>query len=215
MKRRSLLILGTAGAIYSTNALAFKLGDITNALSGGSGSADEIKRLLFAAAKADAQMNYYFQVALNNKKAAVAYQAAVDGITVDNIEDEYEKLNKLKDETKITDKDLSKFTASDETNAALAAGNAFGSVALINYAFVLPKIKSGIDALKSNPLNFGLAQALLLAITAIPKAMTTINELIVTSTKIAESNSVPLKSQTEIAELSKEMGGTTDISALP
>jgi hypothetical protein len=215
MQRRSLFILGIAGAMYSTNSLAFKLGNITDALSGGGGSADEIKRLLAAAAKADAQMNYYFQVALKNKKAAVAYQAAVDGITVDNIEDEYEKLNELKDETRITDSDLNKFTASDETNAALAAGNAFGSVALINYAFLLPKIKSGIDEIKSSPTNLGLAQALLLAITAIPKAMTTINELIVTSSKIAESNSVPLKSQTEIAELSKEMGGTTDLSALP
>ena len=211
MKRRTLLILGAGTALYGTNGMAFKLGGLT----GGGNSTDDIKRLLTAAAKADAKMHYHFSIALGKKDDAQRYNGIAESLTVDTVEDDYEKLNELKDETPLTENELGAFQPSEEANAALAAGNAMGSIALINYTLVLPKIKSGIDSIKSNPLNFGLAQTLMLATQAIPKAMTTLTAMITTSNKMAASNSIPLKSKDEVAQLSKDMGGTVDTSALP
>jgi len=214
-RRKICGILGVVGSLVAVKpALAFKLPSVGG---GGGGDVDvgSIKKLLAAAAKADAQMTAYFLTAIGKKEEADKFSAAAQAMSEDTVGKEYDKLNDLKDEHPVKADDLENFKPSKEANEALAAGNAMGSVALINYILVLPQIKSGIDAIKSNPMNLGLVSTLTQAISAIPKGITTITKMVQTSRAIAKKNEIPVKSKEDIAKLSESIGGSADTSGLP
>lgn len=209
------------GVVVSGPALAFSHNKLLGGGSSSGGSADvgSIKKLLAAAAKADAQMNSYFLIALGRKEEADKFSAAAQAMSEDTVDTEYDKLNELKDEHPMKADDLENFKPSKETDEALAAGHAMGSVALMNYAFVLPKLANGINAIKSNPIvlmvNTGLVSTLANAITAVPKGISTITEMVKVSNAISEKNDIPVKSKDEIAKLSESVGGTGDTGGLP
>jgi len=215
-RRRICGMLGVVGSVVAVKpVLAFKLS--IPKLGGGGGDVDvgSLKKLLAAAAKADAKMNAYFLIAVGKKEEADKFLAAAEAMSEDTVDKEYDKLNDLKDEHPMKADDLENFKPSKEANEALTSGNAMGSVALINYILVLPQIKSGIDAIKSNPMNIGLLPTLTQAISAIPKGITTITKMVKTSRAIAKKNNIPVKSKDEVAKLSESVGGSGDTSGLP
>jgi len=207
-----------AGMIVSGPAMAFSLPKIGGS-SGGGADLGSIKKLLAAAARADAQMTAYFLIALGRKDEADMFSAASQAMSEDTVDAEYDKLNKLKDEHPMKADDLGNFESNAETNAALAAGNAMGSVALMNYVFVLPQLAGAISAIKGDPMllmkNTDLIATLANAVTAIPSGISTITEMVKVSSAISAKNNIPIKSKEEIAELSGSIGGTADTKGLP
>ena len=139
-RRKICGILGVVGSLVAVKpALAFKLPSLGGSGGGGGADVGSIKKLLAAAAKADAQMNAYFLAAIGKKEEADKFSAAAQAMSEDTVDKEYDKLNDLKDEHPMKADDLENFKPSKEANEALAAGNAMGSVALMNYIFVLPQ----------------------------------------------------------------------------
>jgi hypothetical protein len=221
-RRSALQVLGiAAGVALSGPVMAFTHNKLLGGGSGGGGGGDigSIKRLLSVAAKADAEMNAYFLIALGRKVEADKFAAAAQAMTEDTVDTEYDKLNELKDEHPLKADDLANFKPNKEANEALAAGNAMGSVALMNYALVLPQLAKGINTIKSNPMmlvsNIRLLETLGNGMLAIPSGISTITNMVQASNAISEKNDIPVKSKEEIAELSESVGGTGDVGGLP